>query len=175
MSRTEALPPIPKSTPCAEPGYSDVVPLLIQVPSVHPAGRMLLSEPPSAVVLRFRRARRVRRRLRREVRVAGLALLAFLPLPLAAALAPWVSHPPGSLASSRVLLIATSPERGDLPLLDHRAGLWSSATETSSTSPVLLSIEPVGSAPDSDAESPVVFPGYLLPDDSHEELAHEGS
>jgi hypothetical protein len=39
----------------------------------------------------------------------------------------------------------------------------------------LLSIEPLGTTIDSDGEAPVVFPGYLLPDDNHEEPAHEGS
>ena len=46
---------------------------------------------------------------------------------------------------------------------------------TTSPTPVLLSIEPVGTAVDSDTETPVVFPGYLLPDDHHEEPVHEGS
>ena len=46
---------------------------------------------------------------------------------------------------------------------------------TTSPTPVLLSVEPVGTAVDSDTETPVVFPGYLLPDDNHEEPAHEGS
>ena len=38
-----------------------------------------------------------------------------------------------------------------------------------------LSIEPAVAAPVADAEVPVVFPGYVLPDDSLEEPAHEGS
>jgi hypothetical protein len=41
--------------------------------------------------------------------------------------------------------------------------------------PVLLSIEPVGTSTESDGEAPVVFPGYLLPDDNREEAAHGGS
>jgi hypothetical protein len=41
--------------------------------------------------------------------------------------------------------------------------------------PVLLSIEPLGTSADSDVEAPVVFPGYLLPDDNREEPAHGGS
>jgi hypothetical protein len=41
--------------------------------------------------------------------------------------------------------------------------------------PVLLSIEPLGTSADFDAEAPVVFPGYLLPDDNREEPAHGGS
>ena len=55
-------------------------------------------------------------------------------------------------------------------------GAWISASAaTTSPASVLLSIEPVGTAVDSDTETPVVFPGYLLPDDHHEEPVHEGS
>jgi hypothetical protein len=49
---------------------------------------------------------------------------------------------------------------------------WESAA---TALPVLLLIEPVGTTVHSDIETPVVFPGYLLPDDNHEEPAHEGS
>jgi hypothetical protein len=40
---------------------------------------------------------------------------------------------------------------------------------------VVLSLEPTGVLPDSEDDAPVVLPGYLLPDDGHEEPAHEGS
>jgi hypothetical protein len=40
---------------------------------------------------------------------------------------------------------------------------------------VVLSIESVAGAPASDTEISIVFPGYVLPDDSLEEPAHEGS
>jgi hypothetical protein len=40
---------------------------------------------------------------------------------------------------------------------------------------VVLSIEPTVGAPAADTEVPIVFPGYVLPDDSLEEPAHEGS
>lgn len=40
---------------------------------------------------------------------------------------------------------------------------------------VTISIEPTLSSPFRGAESPVVFPGYLLPDDGCEEPAHAGS
>jgi hypothetical protein len=40
---------------------------------------------------------------------------------------------------------------------------------------IRISIEPAALAPYADAESPVVFPGYLLPDDGCEEPAHAGS
>ncbi len=37
-----------------------------------------------------------------------------------------------------------------------------------------IAIGPALGAPVADAEVPVVFPGYVLPDDSREEPAHEG-
>jgi hypothetical protein len=40
---------------------------------------------------------------------------------------------------------------------------------------VVLSIEPVGTTADPEADAPVVFPGYLLPVENHEDSAHEGS
>jgi hypothetical protein len=38
-----------------------------------------------------------------------------------------------------------------------------------------FAIGPALGAPVADAEIPVVFPGYVLPDDNREEPAHEGS
>ena len=38
-----------------------------------------------------------------------------------------------------------------------------------------IAVGPALGAPVADAEFPVVFPGYVLPDDSREEPAHEGS
>lgn len=40
---------------------------------------------------------------------------------------------------------------------------------------ISLSIDPAALAPYAEVESPVVFPGYLLPDDGCEEPAHAGS
>jgi hypothetical protein len=40
---------------------------------------------------------------------------------------------------------------------------------------VVLSLESVAGAPAGDSEVSIVFPGYVLPDDSLEEPAHEGS
>jgi hypothetical protein len=39
---------------------------------------------------------------------------------------------------------------------------------------MVLAIEPAGVI-DGDADGPVVFPGYLLPDDTFEDVSHEGS
>jgi hypothetical protein len=38
-----------------------------------------------------------------------------------------------------------------------------------------MSIEPAGGAMEAENQTPVVFPGYLLPDDHREEPVHEGS
>jgi hypothetical protein len=84
-----------------------------------------------------------------------------LPLPLALTLAGWTALPPTwRQASSRVLAI---PAPGD------------SAALGSFHVPVWLSVESVGPAVYDDTETPVVLPGYLLPDDNHEESAHAGS
>ncbi len=40
---------------------------------------------------------------------------------------------------------------------------------------VMLSSEPAAVAAGSAAETPVIFPGYVLPDDTREDLMHEGS
>ncbi len=40
---------------------------------------------------------------------------------------------------------------------------------------VVLSVESPAAASDRECEAPVVLPGYLLPDDVHEESSHEGS
>jgi hypothetical protein len=82
-----------------------------------------------------------------------------------------VSSRPGSSVFSSVsgdlARFAVSPH----PPLQSE-GYWG---PVSSPAPVLLSIEPLGTTADSDSDPPVVFPGYLLPDDNHEEPAHEGS
>lgn len=48
--------------------------------------------------------------------------------------------------------------------------------EPSSTRPLVwLSIEPAESSVEAEPETPVIFPGYLLPSDHREESSHEGS
>jgi hypothetical protein len=46
---------------------------------------------------------------------------------------------------------------------------------SSSSGAVVLSIEPAVVAPGTETPVPVIFPGYVLPDDSLEDRAHEGS
>ncbi|MGO9815140.1 MAG: hypothetical protein ACLP53_30775 [Isosphaeraceae bacterium] len=158
-----------------ESGLSHPAPILILVPHVRPSSTRRWKPPEStAVSPRQREVRRPRRRIRRQVRVAGYTLLGLLLLVLA-----W-SHWTGAQSShhsgSRLLSLPTRWSEGEAAEEETRPGAWNSAA-AAPTFParVLLSIEPVGTAADSDTETPVVFPGYLLPDDHHEEPAHEGS
>ena len=119
-------------------------------------------------------SRRPRRRLRRQVRVAGYALLGFLPLLMA--LTHWTDAQSIRHPGARLLSLQSRPSRGEAPAGEAGPEVWHSVSAaTPSLTPVLLSVEPVGTAVDSDTETPVVFPGYLLPDDHHEEPLHEGS
>jgi hypothetical protein len=115
---------------------------------------------------------RTRRRLRREVRVAGCALLALMPI-VSACTSGWSSRPSrvvacsiaNATAESKNLAAFASPDQG------HKRG----SDALAATRAVLLSDEATGVGPGNDVEVPVVFPGYLLPVDSLEDAAHEGS
>ncbi len=164
-----------ESMPLAGPGFSHPAPVLILVPHVRPSStRHWKPAGFTAVSPRPREVRRPRRRIRRQVRVAGYALLGLLPLLLA--WSHWTSalssHHPGS----HLLSLPWHRSEGEVAEDETRPGAWNSAAAaTAFPARVLLSIEPLGTAADSDTETPVVFPGYLLPDDHHEEPAHEGS
>jgi hypothetical protein len=81
-----------------------------------------------------------------------------------------------SLAWLPQVLLGRGPTITRQPVSD-RASRGSDCAESSAAPPpaISISIEPAGLAPYADAESPVVFPGYLLPDDGCEEKAHAGS
>jgi hypothetical protein len=111
------------------------VPVLIQIPNLGP------SRVPQ------RRARR--RRLRREVRVAGYLLLAILPITIAFA----------SMGGYRLSPLAAS----SLALPSE-----SEASTSREVPAVSLSLEPISSV-SRDFECPVFLPGTLLPADSTEE------
>ncbi len=180
MSRTETLPTMPPllsaaTMPPAEPGQSHPAPVLILVPHV-------VSSAPRRTNLDSFRTRsprprtiyRPRRRLRRQFRVAVYAVAGLLPLLLA-----WSQCTDAySIRHTAIPLLSIpaqrSTEKASRSEKDAGAWLSGSAARTSPTS-VLLSIEPAGAAVDSDEETAVVFPGYLLPDDHHEEPVHEGS
>jgi hypothetical protein len=49
------------------------------------------------------------------------------------------------------------------------------ATAIAAPAVFIRSIEPALAVPAAEAEVPVVFPGYVLPDDTFEDTAHAGS
>ena len=116
---------------------------------------------------------RLKRRLRREVRVGGYALLALAPL-LAACTLGWSGRPARVLACS--IAEATAPDQKfEGSLIPREPSSRLAERPNSSPGEVVLSIEPAVIAPGTDTEFPVVFPGYVLPDDSLEGSTHEGS
>ena len=119
-------------------------------------------------------AMRPKRRLRREVRVGGYALLALAPL-FAACTLGWSSHPARILACS--IAEATAPDQGfDASALSRDPSSRSTQPPVGFPGVVVLSIEPAGvMAPGTDAEVPVIFPGYVLPVDGPEDSTNEGS
>ena len=133
------------------------VPVLIQVPAVPSLERA--SRRATARLQRRPAARR--RRLRREVRMAGYTLMMTAPLILASLLL-WGGRPAVSMAATRPV--------GDCVSDDGRADLAAARPPA-----ISISIESATLSPCSEAEPPVVLPGYLLPDDHCEEPAHAGS
>ncbi len=90
--------------------------------------------------------------------MVGYSLLTAMAL---TTLVPWRIRPAGTPLSN---------------LLPTRTGpLWTDQRASSARPRVSISIEPVALAPVAEAKLPVVFPGYLLPDDGpDEEPAHAG-
>jgi hypothetical protein len=162
MSREPGLQTWPASAPAAFEGEADLdaisaVPVLIRVPQarrVRPARR-----PSARASARARQSAYAgphhrpgpRRRLRREVRMAGYLLMTTGPLTLAAVL----------LAGS-----------GELP--GAPAGAPRSVSAAARRPSISLSIEPSSLSPVAQPEPPVVLPGYVLPDDPVEEPSHAG-
>ncbi|MGC8642157.1 MAG: hypothetical protein ACP5XB_20020 [Isosphaeraceae bacterium] len=147
--------------PRAEGEFAETPLCLIQVPRVVPPPRSRLrAEPPWPGLPRTQTVRKTRRRLRREFRLAVVTMFVLLPVPLALAVTHWPAAASNRPTSSRMLAIPAPG--GNAALGAFHAPVW-------------LSVEPAGAAVDGQTETPVVFPGYLLPDDSHEESTHEGS
>jgi hypothetical protein len=133
-----------------------MVPILIEVPVVSGLAPVRVSTRSRIRLDAGRWAAQRRRRLRREVRLALLGALVVLP---------------PTLAGGMVL-------RGGRPATARDSGRWSPDREPGSVHhpPMIsLSIEPAAYAPQGHVEPPVVFPGYLLPDDGSEEPVHVGS
>jgi hypothetical protein len=171
MSRADVLSTMPVIR--SDRGVPRSLAVLIEVPEVKSIrSRRARTSVIGHAESRSPRGGRSKRRLRREVRIAGCALLAMAPL-ISACTVGWSARPARVLACSIRLAAPADPsfERG-APL--RRARLPQAPT-IDSAEEVLLAIEPAALAPGADNDVPVVFPGYVLPDDSLEGSTHEGS
>jgi hypothetical protein len=135
-----------------------VVPILIQVPAL-PA----LAKVSARTGVRVRsatslRPQRRRRRLRREVRVAAYTVMLTVPMLFSPF---WFGKGLSAIMPSSVP--SESAAEGSRLAAGHRPPVIS------------ISIEPTTGLSGSEAEPPVVFPGYLLPDDDSEGPDHAGS
>lgn len=137
---------------------STTIPLvLIQVPSLPTGPRV-----PRPSVRPLGPVRR-RRRLRREVRVAALALLFSVPM-VGISLKFWPSG--SSTEASIPMLVASMPPVSDL---------GQNAEDSPIRSWVTISLEPAAGNRVPEFQPPVVRPaGFLLPDHGSEEPAHAG-
>ncbi len=96
-------------------------------------------------------------------------------VPLALTWSRWAPAGTGPPRAAPRLSVAAGPVANELDHQGLAASMWTAVNELDVATPsVLLSIESSGTAADVDGETPVVLPGYLLPDDNHEEAAHEG-
>lgn len=179
MNPVKAAPALPhcRAEQTARPNFR----VLIEVPALleHRAPVGVASRQPRWVVEADRRPHRnpprrpqTRRRLKREVKIAAGILFTLLPCVFHASMA-W-SGRLGTIAASRLTRIAHPDD------VREESGVGSAMTRQVSRSVfepavVLMSIEPAQTGLKSDAELPVNLPGYLLPEDSTEEITHEGS
>ncbi len=116
---------------------------------------------------------RRRRRLRREIRVGGCALLLLAPL-LSACTVGWSNGPVRVLSCSITEATAAPRDLGssaDGALIKVQPAVLFQG----SPGDIVLSNESAESVPNTETAVPVIFPGYVLPDDSREGAAHEGS
>jgi hypothetical protein len=150
--------------------------VLIEVPEVK---TRLVTRTRRTVAPRMRSVGRQvpppRRRLRREIRLASCALVALVPIVSACTLG-WSNRPDRILACSISDPLQTEVDRE--VLADAiRSIPANEQTRPATTSPgaVVLSIEPATVVPENATEAAVIFPGYVLPDDSREDSLHEGS
>jgi hypothetical protein len=175
VSRTDTLLPMTLIRP--EQARSRSLAVLIEVPAVkaHPAERGTWPSPRRLEASKPR-VNRPRRRLRRRVRLAGCALLALVPMVSLGTLG-WSSRPSRILACA-IPDVSESGARaqgsGDSPSVSNRSAA-SVEYEMSSSGMITLSVEPATGSSTADARVPVIFPGYVLPDDALEDRAHAGS
>src|SRR5262245_2935355 len=172
MSWNEALPTL--AMPRLEARSARLVPLLIQVPDLGSKPRRAFRTLPRcdrAVLLGGRRRRK--RRLRKEVRITlwTVAAAFFLTIAWNQRYAMGLDR---CLAATSAVMVSRPYVASDMN--SARPISWNHPLRSGSSAPsVLLSIDPVGAPFEDDVETRVILPGYLLPDDNHEEPAHEGS
>src|SRR5262249_16611609 len=119
--------------------------------------------------------RRSRRRLRREIHFAGCAVLGLVPI-LSACTLEWRDRPNRILACSISDPLRNTVDGEDLTNTPQlRDGYQPGILMEMVPKQVVLSTEPAIAIPRAVVESPVIFPGYVLPDDTCEGLLHEGS
>ncbi|MFI5455040.1 MAG: hypothetical protein ACHRXM_06275 [Isosphaerales bacterium] len=175
MSRTDTLPTMPVIR--SERTISRSFAVLIEVPNVtaHRIVRACTGVSPRGTSRRLR-VGRPRRRLRRQVRLAGCALLALAPMVSLCTLG-WSNRPSRILACSisDALETAAGPHGFADPHDQRSQRGVRTGPPIGSAGVVVLSIEPAASAPGADTVVPVIFPGYVLPDDGLEDRTHEGS
>lgn len=169
---------------------AELVTLLIQVPRVtEPRRRGRIWRPETAGSTRRAwpspaRAARPRRRLRRGVRRAGWSLLVLASMAATFTMG-WTTRGSGvpRLASPRAVAFGRDEGRGwfsarsgSRPTADAAAygDTESDANADADADLDAIAIRPDIGPPIADAEVPVIFPGYVLPDDRREEPTHAG-
>jgi hypothetical protein len=152
--------------------------VLIEVPCIKPLpGARAMRTMPRATRAVARNPHRSRRRLRREVRLAGCTLMALVPIVSACTLG-WSNRPDRIIAcsiSDPFQSQSTTHRDGSIENLSLPRENWTGPSAVASPGIVVLSTEPAVLAPGTAPETPVIFPGYVLPDDSREDSLHEGS
>jgi hypothetical protein len=168
---------LPRSAIRSDRAPSRLLAVLIEVPEVkarRTQRRGKVTLPPARNHRRW--SRRSRRRLRREIRLAGLALLTLAPLVSLGTLG-WSSRPGRVLACSISDAVEHSAANRSSPeeLIPGSQSAARSGSRIGSSGMITLSVEPAITTPGTEPRVPVVFPGYVLPDDAREDTAHAGS
>jgi hypothetical protein len=148
--------------------------VLIEVPEVnaHPARRGGTAFSRRATNRRPA-LNRPKRRLRRQVRWAGCALVTLVPLVSLCTLG-WSNRPSRILACS---ISDASELRADPPIISdpRNPSVMQTGSGSGSSGMITLSTDPASAGAGANAQVPVIFPGYVLPDDALEDKAHAGS
>jgi hypothetical protein len=162
----------------SERPVSDFPTVLIEIPEIK---RLPIAQDPRTIPRAARtvgrQPHRSRRRLRREVSLAGCALIALVPIISACTLG-WSNRPDRILAcaiSDPLQSENATDNDGSNDSHPHTREGQQGQIAISSPQAVVLSIDPAAVAPRTTTEIPVIFPGYVLPDDSREDSLHEGS